>query len=118
MTSLFKSRRACICCERTATPRKRAAGEPNVLAVSMTVYYKGNGKRMLKPVPGIRICEECFVKALAQPKLWESPEARRFIAAIRERLSVRYSELLDADVLNQVHRPQVDGSGNLLEGIE
>ena len=118
MTSLFKPTRACICCERTATPRNRKPGEPNILAISMAVYYKGHGKRTLSGVPGIRICSDCLAKALAEPKLWNSQEARKFVAAIRGRLSASYSAILDADVLDQVKRPRFDGSGNLLDGIE
>jgi hypothetical protein len=118
MTSLFKPARVCICCERTATPRKRLPGEPNIVAVSFVLYYRGAGKRILKAARKVRICADCLTKALAEPRLWQGAESRKFVAAIRESLSERYSDILDEDALNQVHRPAFDGQGNLLEGTE
>lgn len=97
MDRLFTEKRACECCGNEATPRKRVPGEANVLAISFTIYRRGSGKRSLKAARRVRICEECFVRALAAPTMFGNSTARRFLAAIRESLSARYSAMLEDD---------------------
>lgn len=115
---LFKPTRACICCERTATPRKRVAGEPNIVAISFVLYFRGTGKRVLQAARKVRICTDCLAKALAEPRLWQGTESRKFVAAIRESLSVRYSAILEEDARLHAVTPTHDGQADLLEGVE
>ena len=109
MSKLFEDRRTCICCDRSATPRHMHPGEPTIVAISFVIYYRSSGKSILKAAPKVRICSECLAKALAEPKLWGSPESKKFLASVRESLSARYSDILEEDALNQVHRPQFTG---------
>jgi hypothetical protein len=93
--TLFVETRQCICCDRTATPLKRKPGEPNVMAVSMTIYRHGTGKGVLRAARRVQVCEECFIKALASSMFGMSKEARDLLAGLRQSLSDCYSTLVD-----------------------
>lgn len=112
---LFDKRRACECCQRSATSHHRKEDEPNILTISMILSFKGAGKSMQKATKAIRICTDCLAFALASPNLAVSTGPRTFTAAIRERLSVSYSWLLDRDAMDQVVRPSLEDQGSLLE---
>ena len=94
---LIPKTRECVCCHRSATPLKRQPGEPNVMAVSLTIYRKGNGKGQLKAAPKVNICEECFVRALAPAMFGVSREGKSLLLGIRESLSGCYSALVEDD---------------------
>jgi hypothetical protein len=96
-TQLFIEKRACVCCEREATPRLRIEGEPNVLAISFVIYRRGRQGPQLKAAPRVRICDSCAVKALARAGLFQPREATKLFAAMQERLAACYSDLLERD---------------------
>ena len=94
----FPQKRECVCCSSAAAPgAKRANGEPNVLAVSMTLYRRGKGKGKLKAAGKVQICEQCFVLALSPSLFGSSTQARRMLAAMRERLSGCYEAMVEED---------------------
>ena len=97
--SLFPPQRTCIVCERSATPgAKRIPGEPNVLAVSMTVYRRGTGKGQLKAAPKVNICEECFIKSVQPSSFsWVNPRGQSFFNGLKESLSRCYSAIVEAE---------------------
>jgi hypothetical protein len=96
---LFPAKSECVCCAATATPgqRKRVPGEPNILGVSMTIYRRGSGKGNLQPAGKVQICEQCFILALSPSLFGASVQARKMLAAIRERLSCRYEAMVQED---------------------
>ena len=95
---LFPQIRECVCCESTAAPgKKRAATEPNILAVSMTLYRRGKGKGKLKAAGKVQVCEQCFVLALSPSLFGSSSQARKMLAAMRERLSGCYGAMVEED---------------------
>lgn len=100
MTSgeLFQPIRECCACHRTAAAgSKRLQGEPNIVAVSMTLYRRGAGKGAIRAAGKVTICEECLVKALAPSVFGVGREGIALLAGIRERLSRRYSAMLEDD---------------------
>lgn len=101
MSHLFQPSRDCICCGRGAKPRDPSPERLNIIGISLSIYFRGQGKGSINPAGKIQICTECLTRALAGKGLFEGREARQFLAAIRERLSARYSDLLrqDAEVL-------------------
>jgi hypothetical protein len=116
MSKLFRESRVCVSCRGEATPRVRVHGEPNIVSISFVIYYRGAGKRLLKAAPRIQICSECLAKALAEPKLWQGSEGRKFNAAIRESLSARYSEILNEDSATAIRPAAPQGGPELFEG--
>lgn len=90
-------RRACVCCGSEATPKRRVTGEPNIMSVSLTVYRRGNGKSAQRAAGSVAICEDCFNRVV-RPFLFDGMvSGRRFLAALRKRLSVCYSAMLEDD---------------------
>jgi hypothetical protein len=96
-TFLIRPRRVCCACGASSAPLRPAPGEPNILAVSLTVYRKGAGKATLKGAGKVNICEACLSRALAPSTFGMGREAKHLLLAMRERLSGCYSTLLDED---------------------
>ena len=101
MSALFSRSRDCICCRASAKERDASPDRPNIIGISLTMYYRGKGKGTLKGDGKVQICSDCLARVLASKGIFEGKEARQFLAAIRERLSRRYSDLLreDAEIL-------------------
>lgn len=96
--SLFRKKRVCACCQAESTERDRSPGRPSIIAVSFTMYRRGAGKKQLRGVGRVQICESCFVLAMAAGGLFEGREARKFIAEVRSRLSAGYTLMLEEDL--------------------
>ena len=96
---LFAPKRECIACEASATPgAKRVPGEPNILAISMTIYRRGSGKGQLKAARKVNICEECFIQSLAAPSMFGvNGKAKKLLGGMRDSLSECYSGLIDGE---------------------
>ncbi len=95
---LIPKTRTCVCCERSATPLHRQAGEPNIMAVCMTVYRKGGGELGSRAAPKVQVCEECFIKAVASSIFGgTSKEGKSLLLGVRQSLSECYSSLVDDD---------------------
>jgi hypothetical protein len=66
------------------------------MAVSLTLYRKGNGKGVLRAAPKVNICEECFIKAVSSGVFGGvSKQATLLLLGIRQSLSECYSSLVD-----------------------
>jgi hypothetical protein len=96
---LFQERRACVVCGQDARRLARAPlpGEPRILAVSMTVYRKGEGKSALKAAPAVRVCEGCMIRAIAGGFFGAGSAGSKVWAALRSSLSTGYSALIAED---------------------
>lgn len=100
--SLYTLKRVCCVCEAEAigNTRKRRPGEPNIIAISATMYRRGSGKGQTKGVSGVQVCEECLTRALTGGRLsWAGGDRGgwKLWAALRSSLLNRYSGMCEAD---------------------
>jgi hypothetical protein len=98
--SLFIQKRICCVCESEAPSnlRELLPGEPNIIALSMTIYRRGKGKGELKAVKRVQVCESCLARALTGGRLiWAGGDRGgwKLWAAIRSNLLIRYSTLIE-----------------------
>jgi len=94
---LFKARRDCVACSRTATPKKRVPGEPNILSINLSLYRCGEGKGIHKAARRVTICEEDFLKACVGGLVRADRQAKTLLEAVLESLSACYNAILDED---------------------
>lgn len=97
MSGLFESKLTCAGCGAGSTPRRRQPGEPVIVSINLSIYRNGKAGRTHRAAGRVSMCDRCLIKALAEPKLWESMESRRFLSAIREAISSRYNVILRDD---------------------
>lgn len=98
--ALFQAKQVCVCCGAETTPRlrNRRPGEPNMIAVSFTVYRRGRGKGQLKAASKVNICENCMAPALQSESWWKrAKEPRALLSAIQARISDCYSAMVRED---------------------
>jgi NMD protein affecting ribosome stability and mRNA decay len=97
---LFPERRICCACGASASTPKRLDGEPNIVAVTLGLYRRGNGKGQIKAAGSVTICEECLIRARVSRRAWMrrvNKEAEAFALAALERVAGCYSGLLSED---------------------
>ena len=91
---LFPRTRVCCCCKteiKVWDPLNRA-----MMAISFTLYRRPQeGKSELKSCPAVQICKKCFEKLITEGYIYNVPESRNFLSAVRESLANRYSEMLE-----------------------
>jgi hypothetical protein len=107
---LFRQMKTCcVCgCQAQAWRKRSIEGEPNIIAISSSLYRRGSGKGQQKAAPAVQICEPCFVKAITGFGTLVRMAAGRdlkFWNALAGALSDRYSAMLDDDAFSQVKRP-------------
>ena len=93
---LFPRQRVCVACERSTGVGKHNPREPNIVAISLVLYRRGTGKAQLKAAGKVHICERCLALAIA-PSIFQTGEAKRLFAGLRERISARYSAMLEEE---------------------
>lgn len=89
--------RVCVVCGCEARPLARfpLPGEPRVVALSGTVYRKGNGKAALSTWAAVRVCEGCLLCAF---RPWRGLIRRHRLAwALLRSIKESYSSLLLED---------------------
>ncbi len=96
---LFVESRECVCCRGAATPRKwrRIPGEPNVLALSSGICWRGRGKSLQRAARAVRVCESCFVAAVIERKLFSRAKQERLFAALCEAWASCFGALVRED---------------------
>jgi hypothetical protein len=99
--SFFGKKRICASCNAERKEKDVTPGGPRIIGISFTIYRRGQGKKQLAGAGRVQICEECFVRAMASGGLFEGAEARRFLAAVRARLTARYTLMLEEDATPQ-----------------
>lgn len=98
MKSLFQQSRECVCCGRSSQHRTPRVGEPVIISISFVIYRKAAGKGITKAAPAVRVCEECFGRVLAGPRLFRGAEGQKFLRAAVDSLNSRYSDILSAEL--------------------
>lgn len=99
---LYEMRRTCCVCEASAKGNRRRLdpGEPNIAAISMLIYYRGEGKGQLNNARRVNICVPCLNQALTNGRLtWATGNlaARKLWSALQLSLLDRYSGIVEAD---------------------
>jgi hypothetical protein len=100
--TLYKLNRVCSVCEAEAAgnSRSRLPSEPNIIAISFTIYRRGNGKGILKSAQRVQVCEECLIRALTGGRLvWAGGDKGgwKLWGAIRRSLLSRYRGMVEAE---------------------
>jgi hypothetical protein len=68
-----------------------------MMAVSFTLYRKGDGKAATVPAPKVNVCETCYGRIQSPSLLGHSSEARKFLTALLVSLQKGYSAALQQD---------------------
>ena len=90
----FVPKRECVCCRDAATPgAKRVEGEPNVMALSSTIYRRGTGKGQLKAAAKVRICADCFRVVVIERRFTAKIRTARLVAAVFDAWAACYSAM-------------------------
>lgn len=56
-----KVRECCVCHARASFNAKHPpAGEPFILTIFFSIYFRKNGRRIIKPCPRVAICLPCL----------------------------------------------------------
>ena len=100
--TLYKLNRVCSVCEAEAAgnSRSRKPEEPNIIAISFTIYRRGKGKGELRSAQRVQVCEECLIRVLTRRHLiWGSGDKGgwKLWEAIRQSLLSRYSGMVEAE---------------------
>ena len=100
--TLYKLNRVCSVCEAEAAgnSRSRKPEEPNIIAISFTIYRRGKGKGQLRSAQRVQVCEDCLIRALTGGRhTWAGGDKGgwKLWAAIRQSLLSRYSGMVEAE---------------------
>lgn len=91
--ALFLDNRVCCCCLQATPSRVRLGGGRDIMAISATIYRRGQNKGMQRAAQRVQVCENCFVRAVVQP---EGTQGRSLTYALLRSLSECYSGLVEA----------------------
>lgn len=107
--TLFNPVRQCCVCACTARINaKPQDGVPTIVAITPVIYRKSR----IKNAPKVQVCDTCLVRAIAERH--PSPQSLRLWQSLMQSFSMRYSSMLEADVLDQVYCPTLDGGPSLV----
>lgn len=100
--TLYEMKRVCCVCDASAKGNRRRLdpGEPNIAAISMLIYYRGEGKGQLNNARRVNVCVPCLTQALTGGWLIWGPgnlAVRKLWSALQASLLDRYSSIVEAD---------------------
>jgi hypothetical protein len=96
--NLPRKGRKCEVCGGTRFHRKNPGPEePNILAITPIVAWRGKGKFQLKNAAGVRVCEDCLAEAFKTRQLATNIKANSLWVLLRKSISERYKSMVEAD---------------------